>query len=170
MIEKIDWDVFYMTQAFLIAQKSVDPSTKHGAVWVSRYNRPLSMGYNGPLQNIDDTKVPLSRPEKYYWLLHAEENCLLSYSGNMSEIEDSKIYITGSPCHRCLRMMIQKGIKKIIFAGVGSNCIDEKDMEAQLLMLSLKPSVKMIEFNKTNEMINLFNKSISYINIKCEKE
>lgn len=169
MIEKIDWDVYYMTQAFLVAQKSIDPSTKHGSIWVSDSNRILSEGYNGPLQNIDDNKVPLTRPEKYYWILHSEENCLLSYGGRSEGLENSKIYITGRPCHRCLRMMIQKGIKKIIYAEVNSACIDQEDMKAQTGMLSLKADVKMIEFKNMDKVIDLFNKSLLYINAKSNR-
>jgi len=165
MVEKINWDVYYMTQAFLIAQRSIDPSTKHGSIWVSKNNIPLSVGYNGPLRDIDDNKVPLTRPHKYPWLIHSEENCILSYTGDNGEIKNSKIYITGRPCHRCLRMIIQKGIKTIIYAGVKSKCIDNDDMNAQKEMLSLKPDIEIIEFNmsKKNEIIQLLDKTINYV-------
>jgi len=170
MIKKINWDTYYIAQTFLIAQKSIDPSTKCGAIWVSENNIPLSEGYNGPLQNIDDDRVPLTRPEKYFWMIHAEENCLLSYNGGIGEIENSKMYITGRPCYRCLRMMLRKGIKKIIYAGIDAICIDEKDMKAQLAMLELKPDVEVIKFDNINDVKDLFNKSIFYIDDRWGKK
>lgn len=166
MIEKINWDSYYMSQAFLISQKSIDPSTKHGAVWVSKYNRILSVGYNGPIQNIDDSKVPLTRPDKYAWFIHSEENALLSYRGDMEGISDSKIYITGRPCYRCLRMIIQKGIKKIIYAGVGSFCIDDEDLKVQAQMLSLRPDIELIQFKDIDSINKIFINTIEYIKNK----
>ncbi len=166
MIKKIDWDVYYIAQVFLVAQKSMDTFTKCGAIWVSKSNKVLSLGYNGPLQNIDDNKVPTTRPEKYFWMLHAEENCLLSYNGEASGVEDSRIYVTGRPCHRCLRMILQKGIKKIIYAGINAVCIDEEDIKSQVEMLALKPDVKMIEFDNMDDVKNLLEKSISYIDTR----
>ena len=165
MVEKIDWDIYYMAQAFLIAQRSIDPSTKHGSIWVSKNNIPLSVGYNGPLRDIDDNKVPLTRPKKYRWMIHSEENCILSYTGDSGEIKNSKIYITGRPCHRCLRMIIQKGIKTIIYAGIQSKCIDTDDINTQKDMLSLKPDIRMIEFNISNkkEIIELLNITAAYV-------
>ena len=167
MIKKINWDVYYMAQAFLVAQKSIDPSTKHGSIWVSKDNRILSMGYNGALRNIDDDKVPLTRPDKYYWMIHSEENCLLSYEGDMGVVEGSKIYITGRPCHRCLRMILQKGIKKIIYGKVMSACMDGGDIQAQNQMLDLKKDIEIIEFEDMNGVVNLLHKTLSYINDKC---
>lgn len=163
-MDKVDWDVFFMAHAFLTSQKSIDPSTKHGSVLVSKDNRILSTGYNGPLKNIDDSKVPLTRPEKYYWLIHSEENCLLSYNGSVRDIEDSRIYITGRPCYRCLRMILQKGIKKIIYAGVGSFCIDEEDLKHQEGMLSLKNSIEIISFKDIDKVKDFMLKGIDALN------
>ena len=162
-MDKLKWDVYFIAQAFLVSQKSIDPSTKHGAILVSKKNRILSVGYNGPLQNVDDSKIPLTRPEKYYHIIHSESNCLLSYNGDEYQIEDSKMYITGRPCHNCLRTMIQKGIKTIIYANVNSKCLDEEDLDAQKLMLELNSSVKLIEFKDMDKVIKLLKGTIDYI-------
>ena len=166
MGDKLNWDVYFLAQAFLVSQKSIDPSTKHGAIWVSKNNKILSVGYNGPLQNVDDTKIPLTRNEKYYHIIHSESNCLLSYNGDGYQIEGSRMYITGRCCSGCLGMMIQKGIRKIIYANVSSKCLDEDDLNAQKLMLELKPSVKLIEFKEMDKIIKLLDSAINYISLK----
>jgi len=165
-MNKLDWDVYFITQAFLVSQKSIDPSTKHGAIWVSKNNKILSVGYNGPLQGVDDSKIPLTRPSKYYFIIHSELNCLLSYNGDNYSIKNSKIYITGRPCHNCLRTIIQKGIKKIIYANVSSKCLDEGDIKSQELMLELSPEVELIEFKEMDKIKELLKQTIDYIDFK----
>jgi dCMP deaminase len=114
-MNKIPYDDYFLAMAYLVAQRSPDPSTKCGAVLVGSDRQVLSTGYNGPIAGADDDMVPLERPAKYAHLLHAEENCLLAYNGGRPDIEDATIYITGAPCHKCLRMIIQKGIYNIVY-------------------------------------------------------
>jgi len=129
----IDWDSYFMAQCFLTSMRSPDPSTKHGAVIVDEHNRTLATGYNGPIAGIDDSSVPLTRPDKYAHLAHAEENALLSL--NITRLPKGKIYITGQPCHKCLRMILQKGIRHIIYGPQTSKMIDETEINACNLML-----------------------------------
>ena len=157
MVQKVNWDTYFMAQCFLISMRSIDPSTKHGSVIVDKYNRILSTGYNGPIRGMQDDKVPLTRPEKYPFLPHAEENALLSLS--VPILEDGKIYITGRPCHKCLRMILQKGIRHITYGPLGSKCVDVEDQKASQVMIDhIKPTI--IEYNKLTELkefIDSFN-------------
>lgn len=114
------WDDVYMAMAFVATRRSMDPRTKHGGVIVSKDNRPLSWGCNGPLGGIDDDAVPLTAPDKYYVLLHAEENAISSYCGSKADIEGGTCYVTGECCHRCLRELIRKGIRRIVQGHVRS--------------------------------------------------
>jgi dCMP deaminase len=163
--EKPEWDVLFMSEAFLIAQKSIDPSTVHGSIWVSNNKKILSKGYNGPLRGSNDNEIPLTRPDKYFHFLHSEENCILNYNGSASDTENSTIYVTGRPCHRCLRMIIQKGIKRIVYGPVGSACVDEEDMNAQHIMLKNRDIV-IEEFKNIDKVKDLFNRTLSYIQYK----
>lgn len=129
-----NWNKYYLTLARLISVRSPDPSTKHGCVIVNKEHRVISVGYNGPIQGIDDKKVPTSRPEKYPYFLHAEENAMAFAS---QSIEDATVYITGMPCSRCLRELLQRRIKKIICGNAKSNCISDSDMQASYQMLDL---------------------------------
>ena len=78
-IKKPNWDIYYLTIAFAAARRSIDPSTKHGCVIVSRDNRVLSLGYNGPIKGADDVNLSMERPQRYWTWIHAEENSLLAY-------------------------------------------------------------------------------------------
>jgi len=131
--QKIDWDTYFIAQCFLVSMRSIDPSTKHGCVIVDEYNRILATGYNGPIAGVDDSTVPLTRPEKYPHLPHAEENALLSL--NYAKLPHAKIYITGEPCHKCLRMILQKGIRHIVYGPQTSKMIDEQEKAACSLMI-----------------------------------
>jgi len=136
LTERPNWDEYYLTMAFVIAQRSFDPSTKCGCVLVSKNNRVLSTGYNGPIKGSDDKAIPLTRPEKYCHFIHSEENALLAYCGSDQDIQGATCYLTGHPCHRCLRMLLQKGITRIIFAATtNAKCLDDQDLEAQKIML-----------------------------------
>jgi len=161
------WDLYFMTFAFIISQKSIDPHTKHGCVLVSKRNTVLSTGYNGPIHGIDDAKMPSTRPEKYWPTIHSEENCFLSYNGSFSDLDGARIYITGEPCYKCLRAILQKGVKHIIHGHVASKCIDEEDRAAKKLILELVKDVKIEEYNTFENIQNLLNQTSAYVQNKA---
>jgi len=167
-MHKPSWDEYYLTIAYVVAQRSIDPSSKCGCVIVSKDNRILSTGYNGPIKHSKDSKIPLERPKKYYHMLHAEENALLAYNGSYQDIEKATAYVTGRPCHKCLRMLLQKGITKIIHSINNTKVVDKDDIEAQELMLADRDIV-IIEHN--NEPFKaLLNQTLEYIDIKSKQE
>ena len=167
-MNKIEYNDYFLTIAYLVAQRSFDPSTKCGAVLVSKDHRILSTGYNGPIKNVDDTKIPLVRPAKYAHMLHAEENCLLAYGGSTQDLEGSTMYITGAPCHKCLRMIIQKGVYNIVYtnANVAVMQVDKTEQEYEATMLAYSPHVKVTVVDNLQRIINLFGITIDYIKNK----
>lgn len=166
---KPSWDVYYLSQCFLIAQRSIDQNTKCGAVIVSKDNRVLSQGYNGPLRNADDTLVPLHRPDKYPHMIHAEENAILSYNGSQQDIGGARIYITGSPCHKCLRMILQKGIKHIVYPKFPiTKCQDNEDLRAADLMLKYADGVIIDEIDCVENIFYLLDMTKLYMVNKLE--
>jgi dCMP deaminase len=166
-LNRPNWDLYFMTLAFVVAQRSIDPSTKHGAILVSKNNKILSTGYNGPIRGVDDSKIPLTRPEKYWTMTHSEDGCLASYTGSASDLEGARIYVTGRPCHRCLRTILQKGIKHIIYGRVPSMCIDEEDIKAQTLILDLVKDVKIEEYEDSGFIMDILEETRDYIMSKC---
>ena len=143
--DRPDWDIYYLTMAYIVAQRSFDASSKCGCVIVSKDNSVLSTGYNGPIKGSIDEEIPVTRPEKYFHMLHGEENALLAYNGSKQDIQGATAYVTGRPCHRCLRMLIQKGITRIIHSKNPTKCVDQADLDAQEIMLRHHPEVTMLE-------------------------
>lgn len=169
VLERPSWDEYYLTIAYVVAQRSFDASSKCGCVLVSKDNRVLSTGYNGPLKHSIDEEIPLTRPEKYYYMLHGEENALLAYNGSYQDIQNSTAYITGRPCHKCLRMLLQKGVTKIIYGENKTKVVDEIDMKAQGLMIDHQrkwhgyPSIEEID----NDLVQaVLRKTSDYIDMK----
>lgn len=132
---KTDWDSYFMNIATIVAIRSLDPDTKIGCVIVDHQNRVLSLGYNGPIQGLPNDKVPLTRPHKYMWLLHAEQNALSFCNNNMS---GATAYITGFPCNTCFKLLVQKGIKRIVHGSIMPACITEDEKSAIIEMANLK--------------------------------
>jgi dCMP deaminase len=142
-LNRPDWDTYFIALAFLSSTRSLDPSTKHGCVITDEHHRILSIGYNGPPRNMHDEQVPLGRPDKYPFMIHAEENAILSCNTSM---EGSVAYITGHPCHKCFRMLIQKGVAKIVYGPVSFQGIED-DMKIVLRMiLAQKEPVEMTRY------------------------
>ena len=161
------WDIYYLTMAYIVAQRSFDASSKCGCVIVSKYNSVLSTGYNGPIKGSIDVEIPVTRPEKYCHMLHGEENALLAYNGSKQDIQEATAYVTGRPCHRCLRMMIQKGITRIIHSENPTMCVDQADLDAQEIMLRHHPEVIMLQLDICGVQ-ELLNNTNEYINHKIE--
>ena len=167
-MEKISFDVYFMSIAFLVAQRSFDPNTKCGCVLVSKDNRILSTGYNGPIKGSDDKSIPLSRPSKYYHFIHSEINSLLAYGGSHFDIQDGKAYVTIRPCHACLRALLQKGIKEIYYSNlINAKCVDKEDLEAQKLMLENRDVI--IKEISHKDISSLLGSSILYIDKKSKE-
>ena len=99
-----------MAIAKLSAMRSKDPSTQVGACIVSNDNRILSIGYNGAPNGFSDEKFPWGRDgknldTKYPYVCHAELNAILNY----------RIYVDLFPCNECAKIIIQSGIKEVIY-------------------------------------------------------
>jgi dCMP deaminase len=157
---------YYLTMAYIASQASFDPSSKCGSIIVSKDGRILSTGYNGPIKNSIDEEIPLVRPDKYCHFIHSEENAILAYNGSYQDIAGSTIYITGRPCHRCLRMIIQKGITKIVYSQNNTMVVDQSDMDAQVIMLRHHPEVEIVEIMDNSDVQSLLAKTNDYIEAK----
>ena len=104
------WDQYFMGLAHYVSIRSHDEQTKVGCVVVNKDNHILSMGYNGFPQGVNDDLLPTKRPEKYPFMVHAEENAI----SNLAAItgESLKIYLTHDPCYRCAKLLWQNKIRQ----------------------------------------------------------
>ena len=116
----IGWDEYFMAIAKLSAMRSKDPSTQVGACIVGEENRILSIGYNGAPNGFNDDIFPWAREgenlnTKYPYVCHAEMNAILNYRGSRKDLEGAKIYVDLFPCNECAKIIIQSGIKEVVY-------------------------------------------------------
>ena len=116
----ISWDEYFMGISLLSAMRSKDPSTQVGACIVGKDNRILSIGYNGTPNGFVDDEFPWNREgnpldTKYLYVCHGEMNAVLNYRGSRKDLDGAKIYVDLFPCNECAKMIIQSGIKEIIY-------------------------------------------------------
>jgi len=160
---KPEYGVSFMAQAFVISMRSIDPSTKHGCIVTDNENRPLSYGYNGPPRGCDDSKIPLTRPEKYKYMKHAEKNAILNAANTGNKLKDSIFYVTGHPCVDCLSDIINVGASKIIYGPVESHCITDEDREIMKFMLKNRDLI-VVPFE--GDVLSVLKKTMEYYKIK----
>jgi len=153
-----------MSLAFVVSQRSYDPSTKHGCVVVSNDNTVLSLGYNSPPRGCDDQLIPVTRPSKYCFFEHAESNSINNAARTGISLRDSCFYITGFPCPACFRRIVNVGAFKIVYGLISSHCISDSDVKAIELMNNSR--IQIIPHNNTNNVLQLLSQCSEYINKK----
>lgn len=127
------WDQYFLDIAEQVSRRSPDPNTKHGCVLVDRDHRVISAGYNGPVAGLPNDMVPLTRPEKYDWFIHAEDNAV---AFARCDLREATAYVTGRPCAACFRRLLQVGVVRIVFGGRESACIADSEWQACQRMAS----------------------------------
>lgn len=113
----ISWDEYFMGVALLSSYRSKDPNTKVGACIVNQNKRIVGIGYNGLPFGCSDDLYPWEREgdfldTKYPYVVHAEPNAILNATSNL---EGATIYVSLFPCHECMKLIIQSGIKEIVY-------------------------------------------------------
>ncbi|MDD4184602.1 MAG: dCMP deaminase family protein [Candidatus Izemoplasmatales bacterium] len=113
----ISWDEYFMGVAKLSSMRSKDDSSQVGACIVNEKNRIIGIGYNGFPVGCDDDDFPWEREgafldTKYPYVVHAEPNAILNSSVSL---DGSRMYVTLFPCNECAKLIIQSGIREVIF-------------------------------------------------------
>lgn len=163
-VARPDWDVYFMSLCFVVAQRSIDPNTKHGCVVVSDDNTILSVGYNGPPRGCLDERVPLTRPEKYAYFSHSEVNAIANAARHGVALRGSTFYITGFPCEVCFRSMINVGAKTVVYGNIPSKCVGDDGKKIVLTMNNmLSPPIIMNEFTKHLDLQQAMTSALQYI-------
>ena len=115
--EFITWDQYFMGVAKLSALRSKDPSTQVGACIVNSDLRIVGIGYNGMPSGAKDDEFPWGNmgeylDTKYPYVVHAEANAILNAT---QSLKGSSIFVTLFPCNECTKLIIQSGIKEIVY-------------------------------------------------------
>lgn len=121
-----DWDEYFMEIAHVVMKRSTCLRRQVGAVIV-KDKRILATGYNGAPSGIahcsevgclrDQMNVPSGERHELCRGLHAEQNAIIQAAMSGVSIKGSWMYVTHHPCSLCAKMIINAGIKKVIYKG-----------------------------------------------------
>ncbi len=114
----LSWDEYFMAVALLSAQRSKDPNTQVGACVANSQNKIVGVGYNGFPWGCSDDDLPWKRDgdyldTKYPYVCHAELNAVLNTISY--DLRDCRIYVALFPCNECTKVIIQSGIREIVY-------------------------------------------------------
>lgn len=112
------WDEYFMDIAFTVAQRSTCDRAHVGAVLVSD-RRMLTTGYNGAPAGLPhcDEVGHLMVDGHCVRTLHAEQNAIIQAALHGVGIQNATAYVTHQPCLTCSKMLINAGIKRVVYAG-----------------------------------------------------
>lgn len=106
-------DKRYLRMAAIWAENSYCERRKVGAILV-KDKMIISDGFNGTpagFENVCETPEGTTKP----YVLHAEANAITKVARSNNSSEGSTLYITASPCLECSKLIIQAGIKRVVF-------------------------------------------------------
>ena len=120
------WDEYFMKITKDVALRSTCLKRNVGAIIVKDH-RILSTGYNGAPKHLEhcsvtgclrkEMKVPSGQRHELCRGLHAEQNAIIQAAWHGVKIEGSTLYSTYQPCVICVKMMINAGIKRLVYEG-----------------------------------------------------
>ena len=129
LINRPNWDKFYMEMAMVASKRSHDAQSQFGCVLVNSNNKFIDIGYNGFIRDVDDYVLPNLRPAKYSWMVHAEHNAILNCAFQGKSTKGATAYVTGESCLWCLQYMWQAGISQVIYSRIHSAQMVQVDDE-----------------------------------------
>lgn len=115
---QLQYDIAYMKMTYPLADLSYAVRSKVGCVIVSPNGQIVSQGYNG---------MPCGMPNKCEYLdndgnmktntevLHAESNAISKCAKFSSSTDKATMYVSLSPCIECSKLIVQSGIKRVVF-------------------------------------------------------
>ncbi len=108
-----EFDKRYARMALIWAENSYCTRRKVGAL-VVKDRMIISDGYNGTptgFENICEDDNNTSKP----YVLHAEANAITKLAKSSNSSEGATLYVTASPCIECAKLIIQAGIKRVVY-------------------------------------------------------
>ena len=107
-------DIRYLRMAKIWAENSYCTRRQVGAIIVKDL-MIISDGYNGTpsgFENICETDENITKP----YVLHAEANAITKVAKSNQSSDGATLYVTCSPCMECSKLIIQAGIKRVVYA------------------------------------------------------
>ena len=106
-------DLRYLRMASIWAENSYCERRKVGAL-VVKNKMIISDGYNGTpsgFENVCEDSNNVTKP----YVLHAEANAITKLARSNNSSDGSTLYVTAAPCIECAKLIIQAGIKRVVY-------------------------------------------------------
>ena len=136
------WEEYFLNIAGMVASRSTCDRRKVGAVVVKNKNI-LSTGYNGSsrgLSHCDEIGHEIVAGHCVR-TIHAEANALVQAARHGTAVEGATMFMTHSPCYDCFKMIVNSGIKEVIY---GNFYMSRYDASDEVFDLAKKAGVKII--------------------------
>ena len=134
-------DLRYLRMARIWAENSYCVRRKVGAL-VVKDKMIISDGYNGTpsgFENVCEDDNNVTKP----YVLHAEANAITKLARSSNNSDGSTLYVTAAPCIECSKLIIQSGIKRVVYG--------EKYRLEEGLDLLRKANIEVIYLNPDTE-------------------
>ena len=112
--KKLALDKRYLRMASIWSENSYCKRRQVGALIV-KDKMIISDGYNGTpsgFENVCEDENNVTHP----YVLHAEANAITKIARSNNNSEGSTLYVTDSPCIECAKLIIQAGIKRVVYS------------------------------------------------------
>ena len=112
--KQLELDKRYIRMASIWDENSYCQRRKVGALIV-KDKMIISDGYNGTpsgFENVSEDENNLTNP----YVLHAEANAITKISRSNNSSDGATMYVTASPCIECAKLIIQAGIKRVVYS------------------------------------------------------
>ena len=139
---RYSWKKMFVEIAKVVAQRSADPHTQVGAVLVKN-NCVIGVGYNGEPKGFH-FDFDWNSPEKYPYVIHAEMNAISNANRNGVDCNGADIYLTLSPCHDCIKLLIQHGIKNVYYLK------EYKDIDLTTRIVENTDGIRLIKLDEND--------------------
>ena len=113
-IKQLALDKRYLRMARIWAENSYCKRRQVGALIV-KDKMIISDGYNGTPSGFENNCEEEDNTTKPY-VLHAEANAITKIACSNNSSKDSTLYVTASPCIECAKLIIQSGIKRLVYS------------------------------------------------------
>ncbi len=133
------WKEYFMDIALLVARRSTCRRRRVGAIMV-RDKRILATGYNGAPTGLphcldigclrEELEIPSGERHELCRGLHAEQNVIIQAAHHGVSIEGATLYCTNLPCSICSKMLINAGIRDIIYQEGYADSMTEEMLSA----------------------------------------
>lgn len=107
------FDIAYLKMATEWANLSYCKRKKVGALIV-KDRMIISDGYNGTPSGFENNCEDENGKTNWF-VLHAEANAILKIASSTQSCKDATLYITMSPCKECSKLILQSGIRKVVY-------------------------------------------------------